>query len=122
MDTKWKLVVDTEFTVDEDVDEVWLKIFELRNDGNYDVNYHSDGNFFTGYSRTGDSPRGAIDLISRQWKWEIDFEGIKDKDWHVKLLTIGLESLGHTDISFNPEDNSFTGSATEEIELPPSAN
>lgn len=125
MATKWKLIVDTELTVNEDDDEVGLYINRLESNGQYDVKWHPDTDeesttgFFTGYSCTGDSPHGAIDLIPTHWKWYVDLSKFKDKDWAVRLYTKGLEVEGHTNVHFNPSDSTFTGSATEEIPLPP---
>lgn len=127
MATKWKLIVDTELTVNEDDDEVGMYIVGLESNSQYDVKWHPDTDeesttgFFTGYSCTGDSPRGAIELIPTHWKWYVDLSQFEDKDWAVRLLTAGLEIQGHTDISFNPDESMFTGNATEEIELPPNA-
>jgi hypothetical protein len=119
--TKWKLTVDTKFTVYEDVDEVGLYIHKLKSNGQYDVKWHPEGNFFTGYSCTGDSPRGATDLIPTHWKWKVNLSEFKDKDWTVRLFIEGLKAQGHKDVLFHPEESMFTGNATEEIGIPSDA-
>ena len=125
MATKWKLVVDTEFTVDE----VANYIFSLKSNGQYDVKWYLEstsitgtkGGFFTGYSCTEDSPHGAIDLIPTHWKWKVNLSEFKDKDWTVRLFIEGLKAQGHKDVLFHPEESVFTGNATEEIGIPSGA-
>jgi hypothetical protein len=127
--TKWKLVVDTKFTVDEDVDEVANYIYSLRCSGQSDIKWYPEstsitgtkGGFFTGYSCTGDSPRGATDLIPTHWKWKVNLSEFKDKDWTVRLFIEGLKAQGHKDVLFHPEESMFTGNATEEIGIPSDA-
>jgi hypothetical protein len=127
--TKWKLTEDTKLTEDE----VGMYMLGLSN-GFTGIKWHPDGNFFTGNANgnsinaNGNSiPPGAVELIPTKWKWHIDFEDVDDSDaytiflWYVKVLKAGLEAIGHTDVSFNYEGNYFTGSTTEEIELPPTA-
>lgn len=128
--TKWKLTEDTKLTEDE----VGMYMVGLSN-GFTGIKWHPEStstagtksNFFTGNANGNTIPPGAIELIPTKWKWHIDFENVNDSDaftiflWHIKVLKAGLEAQGHTDVSFNYEGNYFTGSATEEIELPPDA-
>lgn len=123
MPTKWKLIVDTKLTESE----VSEYVVGFNSGGFTGIKWHPESNFFTGNANGNSIPSGAIELIPTKWKWHIDFENVYDSDaytvflWHVKLLKLGLEAIGHTDVTFNYEGNYFTGSATEEIELPPDA-
>lgn len=121
--TKWKLNVDTKLTEDE----VSEYVVGLNCNGFTGIKWHPEQYYFTGNANGNSIPSQAIELIPTKWKWHIDFENVDDSDaytmflWQVRLFTEGLKAMGHTDVSFNYEGNYFTGSTTEEIELPPNA-
>jgi hypothetical protein len=123
--TKWKLTEDTKLTEDE----VGMYMLGLSN-GFTGIKWHPDNNYFTGNANGNTIPPGAVELIPTKWNWSFEFEGIEGVDdsvtypiylYQIKLLKLGLEAMGHTDVSFDYEGNFFTGCTTEEIELPPDA-
>lgn len=121
--TKWKWIVDTKLT-DDEVSEY---VVGFNSNSFTGIKWHPEQYYFTGNANGNTIPSGATELIPTKWKWHIDFENVNDSDaftiflWHIKVLKAGLETMGHTDVSFNYEGNYFTGCATEEIEFPPDA-